>query len=95
MSDTSFSLGRLSRIKEVTDADVRFGQDRAMRVYSMSPEASVVQIRVNGPITESGKGTPRQMIATAVLDEDGVRRLRDLLDQELLRLGDNRAREAA
>lgn len=92
MLDTTFSIGRQSRIKQV---DVHFEAPRVMRVYSESPDRAAVQIRINGPTTDSGRGEARKMVATAVLSEDEVRTLRDLLDEELGRLSYNRARAAA
>ena len=94
MNDTSFSVSRLSRIKEVGDY-VQMSAEPSMRVYSVSPETSSVQLRINASITDSGKGASRKMLASAILAEDEVRTLRDLLDQELQRLGDIRAYKAA
>lgn len=86
MSDNSFSLGRLSRIKEVGD-DVQMVRPASLRIYGMSPEATVIQIRVVGPITANGKGQDRKMVASAVLGASDLIALRGFIDQELMRLG--------
>jgi hypothetical protein len=86
MSDNSFSLSRLSRIKEVGD-DVQMVRPASLRIYGMSPEATVIQIRVVGPTTANGVGKDRKMVASAVLCASDLVALRGYIDQELTRLG--------
>ena len=55
----------------------------AFRVFQNQPDVLHLQIRARGAITESGKGTPRNMIATVGLDIPELVTLMRLIDQFL------------
>ena len=57
-----------------------------LRVFSLTPYSTSVQVRVLGPIDYNQRGVPRPMIATAQMDAAAVHDLIDWLQIELIRL---------
>ena len=54
-----------------------------LRVYRNSPATLEFQVRTFGAVTETGRGTPRNMIAGVPLNIEDVRALRNKLDEFL------------
>ena len=52
-----------------------------LRVYRNSPAHVELQIRTHGAITESGRGTAKNMIAGVGLSVEEAKALRDKLDE--------------
>ncbi len=59
------------------DADI----EPMLRVYRNSPATIELQVRTFGAITETGRGTPKNMIAGVALTVEEARALRDKLDE--------------
>lgn len=52
-----------------------------LRVYKCSPRLAMLQIRTNKPITESGSGVCRQMLAGVTIDKKECQSIIDYLQE--------------
>lgn len=65
------------------DADI----EPMLRVYRNSPATIELQIRTFGAVTETGRGTPKNMISGVSLSIDEARVLRAKIDEFMTEFG--------